>query len=108
VSRCGPVVPVLDADNPLYPVRGGCVVHTHYAPCPLDGEPACPLPLHSDAHPSLEAVLAFHAERTLGQRPLVLHRGRITDLGPDGQEHVVSERTDCWCGPTLYPPQEVP
>jgi hypothetical protein len=107
VSRCGPVVPVLDADDPVLPVRGACVVHRHYAPCPLDGDPACALPLHGDEHPSREAALASHEIKTLGQRPLVLHRGSLTDLSPTGAEHVVDERTDCWCGPTLYPPQEL-
>jgi len=114
MSRCGPVVAIIDSDSlipgvdPLLQVRGGCVVHTHYAPCPRDGEPACPDVMHGDEHPSAEASIRSHRVRTLGQRPLLLHRGSLTDVGPAGQDHAVGATdTACWCGGTYYPPREV-
>ena len=107
MARCGPVHPVVDCDDPILPVRGACIVHTHYAPCPLDGEPAADLPLHGDCRPTAEAGLANHRRTTLMQRPLVQHMGSLADLGPGGAEHYVGGDLDlaarCWCGPVIYP-----
>lgn len=107
MARCGPLAAVLDADDPTWPVRGACVVHRHYAPCPLDGEPACPDPIHGDCRPSAEAGLTAHRYRTLGQRPFVQHMGSLVDLSPSGAQHYAGADLDaaaaCWCGPVVFP-----
>lgn len=78
-------------------VVAACMVHTSYAPCTHDGEPASPVALHSDEKPpGHDAAIGAWRIRTDGQRPLVLHRGDMTD-----GTHVLAE--DCCCGPDVLP-----
>lgn len=91
---------VVEADDPLLPVHGACVVHTHYAPCPHNGEPASPIPLHADTTPSREEAIERWVRTTHRQRPLVLHRGSWAD----GRDHEIEiDSDDCWCGPEKFP-----
>lgn len=104
MARCGPVSAMVDGTDPVLTVRGACIVHRHYAPCPLDGEPAVAAPLHLDCRPTVEATVADWSAKTLRQRPALVHMASWLDLGPDGQEHVVDDDIlDCWCGPVLFP-----
>lgn len=86
---------VVDTDNNDATVVA-CMVHTHYAPCPFNGQPASPIALHSDdvRDGGRLAAVAFWRIRTNGQRPLVLHHGSLTD----GTHELAP---DCACGPEL-------
>lgn len=88
---------IVDTDdgNALVPA---CMVHTHFAPCPRDGEPACPVPLHSlpGAATRSEALRMWQV-RTHRQRPLVIHR---VD-GRNIEEHECGDGTECACGPEV-------
>ena len=79
--------------NALVPA---CVVHTAYAPCPHDGEPAAPGPLHHFAgNGTREEAIRMWRLRTHGQRPLIIH----TDAIPDPEDHVYETRVlPCPCG----------
>jgi hypothetical protein len=73
-----------------------CMVHTHYAPCPRDGEPANPGVMHTDMTPSRAEAIEHWRRRTHGQRTLVIHVGRL------GEEHDIGvNAVDCWCGPEV-------
>lgn len=73
-----------------------CMVHTHYAPCPRDGEPASPGVVHTDPHPTRDEAVAHWRARTAGQRTLVIHTGRL------GDDHRIGENdVDCPCGPDV-------
>jgi hypothetical protein len=85
------VIAVLDGDEPA------CTVHTHYAPCPRNGEPASALPMHTDSFNPREEVLAFWREVTDEQRTLVIHEGCFDDYRP----HEVGEDDRCWCIPEV-------
>ena len=89
---------VMDTDDPLLPVSGACVVHTHWAPCPHDGEPASPEALHTVPHPSREEAISSWERKTRRQRPLVLHRGTWSDR-PD---HNIETDEGCWCDPEFF------
>lgn len=78
-----------------------CVVHTTFAPCPHDGEPACPVPLHAFNHADRDAAVRFWQLRTRGQRPLIIHdEQRI----PDPYDHVMEDEIHpCPCGAEILP-----
>ena len=83
-----------DAGNALVPA---CMIHTTYAPCQHDGEPACPTLVHafSGVTPRAEALRIWRL-RTHGQRPLVIHNVVLAMEAEDhecGQEYV-----PCPCG----------
>jgi len=93
VARCV-LSTILDTDNDDRLVVA-CVVHTHYAPCPRDGEPANPLAIHADeASPGRAQAIGWWRRTTAGQRPLVIHRGDMTD----GTHEIVE---DCRCAPEI-------
>lgn len=94
---------VMDTDDPLLPVHGACVVHTHYAPCPHNGEPASPIPLHADHTPSRAEAIASWEQKTHRQRPLVLHLGSWSDE----RDHDIDSGT-CWCDPETFPAEARP
>lgn len=73
-----------------------CMVHAVVWPCPRDGEPASPVPLHADTTPSREATVKMWEIRVARQRPLIIHRGDVTD-----GTHELSE--DCLCHPEALP-----
>lgn len=82
---------ILDTD--LGRMVPACVVHTAYAPCPHNGEPASRTPLETWDSVGRTAALAFWQQRTHGQRPLIVHHGRADDeITHLGAEY-------CWCGP---------
>ena len=79
-----------------------CVVHTCHAPCPHDGEPACPAPLHAFAGDGTrDDALRMWDLRTRRQRPLIIHdEHRI----PDAYDHVMEgEIHPCPCGAEIIP-----
>jgi hypothetical protein len=84
---------IFDSEDGMVPA---CVVHTTYAPCPHDGEPANPGPLHMFNHESRDAGVEFWRLRTHGQRPLVIHdEQRMPDLAG----HVIEDEIlPCPCG----------
>jgi hypothetical protein len=73
-----------------------CNVHCHYAPCPLNGEPARPGAIETTDEQGREKALQFWDARTKRQRPLVLHHGSWLD----DRDHAGAA---CWCGPDLLP-----
>jgi hypothetical protein len=78
-----------------------CVVHAAWAPCPHDGEPACPAPLHHfPGNGTREEALRRWRLRTRGQRPLIIHTDRI----PDPLDHVHEDEVlPCPCGAEIIP-----
>lgn len=91
---------LIDTDLDGDAVVLACMVHITHAPCPHDGEPASPSPLHGDAHPSREEVIALWAARTNRQRPLHIHRGDLAD-----GSHLVETEGVCQCGPEILEPE---
>lgn len=90
---------IVDTDNgnALVPA---CVVHTMYAPCPHDGEPADPAPLHMFAPTARHDAIRMWRLRTHRQRPLIIHTDRI----PDPEDHVCeTEVISCPCGAEVLP-----
>lgn len=89
------ITAVVDTDNGgnLAPA---CAVHATWAPCPHDGGPACPVPLHHFAgNGTREQGIRLWQLRTRGQRPLIIHTGAI----PDPQDHVYEDEVlPCPCG----------
>lgn len=71
-----------------------CVVHTSYAPCLLNGQPATTRELHADDEPGRAEVVRFWWRRTRGQRSLVLHHGTFADAHP--------QSAGCWCKPEVF------
>ena len=91
---------IVDTDdgNALVPA---CVVHTAFAPCPHDGEPANPAPLHMFGHQDRAEAIRVWQLRTRGQRPLVIHDGQRV---PDPYDHVMEDRLlPCPCGAEILP-----
>lgn len=82
-------------DTDTYELAPACSVHCHWAPCPLNGEPASPGPMETFPHPSRDAALSYWQLRTKGLRSLILHG----DVHRDGLEH---EGRDCWCAPEFF------
>lgn len=75
-----------------------CTVHTAYAPCPHDSEPASTAVIHADAYPSRDAVLAYWRQITDEQRTLVIHAGDLAG----GRGHDIGENdVTCWCRPEV-------
>jgi hypothetical protein len=89
---------VIDTDDAgsLFP-EPACVVHAHWAPCPLDGDPASPLPLHALPGTTRATATRMWQVRTHRQRPLVIHR---VD-GRRAEEHDSGDSTTCACGPEV-------
>lgn len=85
-----------DADS----MMPACVVHAAEAPCPRNGEPASPAPLHTDDAPGRDKAVRFWELRTHRQRLLVLHHG---SLGDDRKHATEVDDTTCWCEPELLP-----
>lgn len=77
-----------------------CMVHRHPNPCPRDGEPAWPEPLHMDDRWGRTKAVAHWVTVTGQQRPLVLHQGNLDSKRPTHQER------DCWCHPEYVSAQE--
>ena len=89
---------VLSLINQGLPDEGeACMVHTFYAPCPRNGKPANPEPIHGDDHLSRASAIGVWKLRTGGQRPLLIHRGDMTS-----GDHTLS--ADCWCQPEELKP----
>ena len=89
---------VIDTD--ASPIEGapGCVPHCHWAPCPENGNPAAPEPLHSFLTTARESVVRTWRLKTHAQRPLVIHCGAPGDK----PEHACgTQDMDCWCGPEI-------
>ncbi len=74
-----------------------CMVHTHEAPCPRNGEAASASVIHTDAIPSRNRARAHWLLRTHGQRTLVIHVGNSLD---DSHSLDVND-VDCPCGPEV-------
>jgi hypothetical protein len=92
---------IIDTDADA--VRPACVVHTHYAPCPNDGEPANTAPLHALPGVATRAQsLRMWQIRTHKQRPLVIHR---VD-GRGAEDHESGDSTECSCGPEVLAARE--
>lgn len=92
---------IVDTDDG-YSLVPACVVHTCHAPCPHDGEPANPGPLHAFAGNGTRAeVIRMWQIRTRGQRPLIIHdEQRI----PDPYDHVQEDKVlPCPCGAEILP-----
>jgi hypothetical protein len=86
---------ILDDDGPAQ----ACVVHTTYAPCPHDGEPACPTPLHMFNLQDRDAAVLAWQIRTKGQRPLIIHDEKRI---PDPADHVIEDEIlPCPCAPEV-------
>ena len=80
-----------------------CVVHTCHAPCPHDGEPACPTPLHMFNHEDRDAAIRFWRLCTHGQRPLIIHDEKRI---PDPYDHVMEDGIHpCPCGAEIIAAQ---
>lgn len=89
---------VFDTDGET--VVPACIVHTYYAPCPRNGEPASAKPLHGDDRLGEQQAVEFWARQTDRQRPLVVHHGSIGD-----DDHNL-EGWDCPCLPSHYSAEE--
>lgn len=76
-----------------------CVVHAHYQPCPHDGQPANPAPIHTDDRYGKVPAEAEWATRTARQRPLVIHQGSLASTAPAHETDGVL----CWCRPEVLP-----
>jgi len=90
---------VADSATGPFAATSACVVHCHHAPCPDNGRPANPDPLHSDTTFGRVRTVAEWATRTDRQRPLVIHQGSLASMHP---EHWTDGR-DCWCQPETVP-----
>jgi hypothetical protein len=77
-----------------------CTVHGNPSPCPHDGKPALPFPIHVVAcaeHRIEQIELARRA--VAGTRPIMVHDGVEDDT-----THLVElGDTDCWCDYVLIP-----
>lgn len=92
------IAATVETDAQPMVIRPACTVHTHWAPCPMNGEPASPFPLEAvDGDPGgRDSALARWALKTKRQRPFVLHHGQWTDVRPhDGGR-------SCWCKPEWF------
>jgi hypothetical protein len=90
---------VMDTDAPGMPTRPACVVHTTWAPCDRNGEPAVTTPLHcADGDPDRESAIEHWRRKTHGQRPTWLHHG---SLGDD-RDHDINDAGACWCLPERF------
>lgn len=92
---------IIDSDASALSPTPACMVHTQFAPCPLNGQPACPVALHSLPGTSRTDALRMWHIRTHKQRPLVIHR---VD-GRPAEEHDI-EGGECPCGPEVLAAEE--
>lgn len=76
-----------------------CMVHVHYQPCPHDGQPADPNPVHTDDRHGRIPAVAQWATRTGRQRPLVIHQGSLDCPSPAHE----LDGPLCWCRPEVIP-----
>lgn len=77
-------------------IGAACNVHCHFAPCPLNGEPASTAPVETIDEYGREEALRFWELRTKRQRPMWMHHGSWTDT----RDH---EGGSCWCNPEFFP-----
>lgn len=94
----------VDTDTPGHPSAPACMVHTHWAPCPLNGEAASLTPIHSDDRCGRDEEIRVWRLRTHGQRPLIIHRGSWANKRA---HRVDADDRDCWCEPELIDPEAV-
>lgn len=89
-------------DSETMSLTPACVVHTHWAPCPRNGDPANVNPLEgADGDVGgREGALGRWALKTRQQRPFLLHHGSWFD-DPD------HDGPDCWCRPERFDANEV-
>lgn len=81
------------ADGSGGAVVSSCAVHARNTPCPEDGKPANPAPVHAFDADRDVAIRAWEA-RTGRQRPLVIHAALGNPTG-----HVVAAKVAaCPCG----------
>lgn len=73
-----------------------CMVHTHVAPCPRNGEPASPSVIHTAPVPSRDRAVTAWELRTHRQRTLVIHVGELDESHDIGVNAV-----DCPCRPEV-------
>lgn len=93
---------VVDTDQQPPRARPGCIPHVHWAPCPLDGQPASTTPLHTD-DADLAAAVQNWRLRTHSQRPLVIHHG---SWAAEDRDHDIAEPwRGCWCGAQRREPE---
>lgn len=87
---------IVDTDNHDAYVLA-CVVHTEYAPCSHDGEPASPIALQAWTERDPDGTVAMWELRTGKQRPLLIHNGDVLDE----PELEVGGGLTCWCRPEI-------
>ena len=76
-----------------------CAVHGGPAPCPSNGDPALPYPIHVFSEPDQIAAVEEACQITAGSRPIIVHHGNGADPG-----HLTSlGDADCWCQPVTIP-----
>lgn len=95
---------IIDTDGGLPGVRTeACMVHTHRWPCPRQGHPADPAPLHAyPPYTTRGQALRMWEIRTARQRPLIIHD--MTRLA-DPDDHIFETRVlPCPCGPEILNP----
>ncbi len=81
-----------------------CMVHAHYEPCPAGGQPASPVPLHTDLRHGRVPAVAEWVTRTARQRPLVIHQGNLGSAAPAHE----TGGPPCWCRPEIIPAVDGP
>lgn len=89
---------IIDTDTNT--IQPACMIHTTWAPCPHNGEPAATTAIETVDDPrrgGRDKALAAWALRTRQQRPLVLHHGFWSDTP-------THDGIDCWCGPEVFEP----
>jgi len=89
------------------PNGGGlrCAVHDHPNPCPRNGQPAAPGPVHDDDRWGRLTAITTWIYRTARQRPLVIHEGNLDCARPSRPHDLVG---DCWCRYELVPAADTP
>jgi hypothetical protein len=95
-----------EASPDTWPAAPACMVHITWAPCPHNGEPACPVPLHAylGGGTDRDGALRMWRIRTHRQRPLILH---TEAAGRTPEDHITEEdMTPCWCGAEVLPAEE--
>ena len=85
--------------TPIGPGLLACWVHGRPAPCPLNGQPATPEPIHVFSQPDQIGNIELARRNTEGRRPIIVHQGAWTDE----VQHVAEIGKVCWCGPVMIP-----
>lgn len=77
-----------------------CMVHGNEAPCPDEGRPALPDPVHVFSLPDQVDAVENARAITAGSRPIVVHKGHQSDA----TSHMLERGAEtCWCQPTTIP-----